>query len=127
MRRKQPSTWAYVRARFAVDPAYKARHAQLHEEHRKRLRDAAIDAYGAQCACCGERERRFLCIDHVYGGGNEDRRQNKTWIYVRLKREGYPPDYQLLCHNCNWAKSHGGCPHDNPAGLIKEARAMGVL
>ena len=29
-----------------------------------------------------------------------------------LKRNDYPPGFQVLCHNCNWAKhALGRCPH----------------
>jgi hypothetical protein len=29
-----------------------------------------------------------------------------------LKRRGFPPGHQVLCHNCNMAKQfYGQCPH----------------
>lgn len=84
----------------------------------QRLRRAAIDRYGPNCACCGETEYAFMCIDHVNGGGGEHRRSmgNRVDIYTWLKRAGYPEEgYQVLCHNCNFAKSvHGLCPHQKP-------------
>lgn len=82
---------------------------------RRKVRIAVFDAYGRVCKCCGETEEAFLCIDHVYGGGNEHRRglrgiQFATWLY----RQGFPEGFQTLCFNCNYAKSHnpGGCPHE---------------
>jgi hypothetical protein len=30
-----------------------------------------------------------------------------------VENNGMPDDFQVLCHNCNYAKSHGGCPHGN--------------
>ena len=33
--------------------------------------------------------------------------------YWSLVSRGFPAGYQVLCHNCNFAKSHGGCPHHN--------------
>ena len=33
-------------------------------------------------------------------------------IYRYLKIRGFPPGYQVLCHNCNQAKGfYGKCPH----------------
>ena len=72
------------------------------------------------CACCGESHVVFLALDHVNNDGNK---QRKEWFgknsrsgrgtYERLKAGGWPnkDHYQILCWNCNWAKSHGGCPH----------------
>lgn len=31
--------------------------------------------------------------------------QGQTYsLYYKLKREGFPPGYQVLCRNCNWIK-----------------------
>jgi len=82
-----------------------------------RVKAETIAAYGNRCACCGETEIAFLSIDHKFGGGNEHRRSLKRIggkaFYYWLKRQGYPQDdYQVLCHNCNQAKSaYGICPH----------------
>lgn len=76
------------------------------------IRDAAIDAYGGKCACCGETNRCFLSIDHVKNNGGVERRENKVWIGRKVKRLGFPPEYQLLCYNCNFGKGlYGTCPH----------------
>jgi hypothetical protein len=33
-------------------------------------------------------------------------------FFAWLKREGYPPGLQVLCHNCNCAKGKKAtCPH----------------
>jgi hypothetical protein len=82
------------------------------------LRLEVIAAYGGQCACCSESELVFLAIDHVGGGGNQHRRElaGKDLFYRWLKRNAWPAGFQVLCFNCNWAKSHGGCPHGNSAG-----------
>ena len=78
-----------------------------------KLRAQALAHYGNRCACCGETEPAFLCIDHINGGGTAQRRQRPgSRIEQVLLREGYPPGYQVLCWNCNAAKSYaGGCPH----------------
>lgn len=79
------------------------------------LRDEVLAAYGNACACCGERERSFLQIDHKNGKGRDDRMAglfSARW-YRWLKKNGFPADYQLLCANCNWGRHLNGgiCPH----------------
>ncbi len=83
-----------------------------------RLRLEVIAAYGGECVCCGESAHEFLSIDHIYNDGALERNSpggssRGHGLYRRLKREGFPRDrYQLLCYNCNYAKSrYGVCPH----------------
>lgn len=79
------------------------------------LRDAAIKAYGGYiCVCCNEIEPKFLGLDHINGGGNEQRRQaSGIHFYRLLKKQNYPPGLQVLCHNCNQGRqlNDGICPH----------------
>jgi len=82
---------------------------------KRRDRLEALAAYGAQCACCGETTEEFLGIDHINGGGTAHRRERgllgnnlNRW----LRQQGYPSEFQVLCHNCNLAKGfYGACPH----------------
>jgi len=97
--------------------AYQARWAK--EDHAKR-RLRVIEHYGHRCMCCGEGALAFLTMDHVNEGGNEHRRSmtksgkiaGSTVFYKWIEKNNYPPEFQVLCHNCNFAKSHGGCPHN---------------
>jgi len=90
--------------------------------HRQDLRREVIHAYGGVCACCGEKEIKFLTIDHINGGGRDHRKKFVGYDYVTsgapfysaLKRAGWPSTegLQVLCWNCNVAKFHYGmCPH----------------
>lgn len=69
-----------------------------------------------ECTCCGEKELKFLSIDHVNGGGNAHRKtiangKGGNLAYWLLRNE-LPEGYQTLCHNCNMAKGfYGACPH----------------
>lgn len=76
---------------------------------------SVFDAYGGRkCACCGEDHIEFLQLDHVNSNGADDRKQGLmgTALYRKLKRQGYPPGFQVLCANCNFAKGlYGQCPH----------------
>lgn len=82
------------------------------------------------CQCCGELEIKFLSIDHINGDGRKLRVKDKShknscrWI----KKHGYPEGFQVLCHNCNFAKGHfDSCPHQtsgdkqssHPSGLLQ--------
>lgn len=99
------------------NPAIAAVWAQQRRDYRAKARAECFLAYGNQCACCGERQREFLSIDHVNGGGTQARKQGfpaGARLYIKLRELGYPPDFRLLCHNCNQAMGfHGYCPHQS--------------
>lgn len=86
--------------------------------YNKRIKQETITHYGGICACCGESTIEFLAIDHIDGQGNIARRNNSKYAsggvpyYQKLKREGYPQGYRVLCHNCNQSfGAWGYCPH----------------
>lgn len=91
----------------------------IHKRWREKVRRQALVHYGGDppaCACCGEKVYEFLTIDHVDGNGAQERRRqgHRGGIqqYSWLRREGYPPGYQVLCWNCNCAVGlYGSCPH----------------
>jgi len=97
------------------------------KESNKKIKFEMIAAYGGKCVCCSEDRAPFLTIDHIDGRGGEhlkhtitktgkkSYRLSGTMLYRWLKDHGWPTDnYQLMCMNCNFAKSHnpGGCPHE---------------
>lgn len=107
-----------VNATFCVDHSRKRReYVRLSQA---RLRDEVYSVYGGECICCGEREPRFLTLDHIDGGGTRHR-QEVGWgskFYRWLKREGFPPIVQVLCFNCNNGRHLNGgvCPHQEHVG-----------
>ena len=72
---------------------------------------------GGKLACvkCGFLDIRALCLDHIDGGGNQERKEkdnnSSLTLYRRLKREGYPDGYQTLCYNCNIVKAFTNGEH----------------
>lgn len=90
-------------------------------EYRRRVRKEVIKAYGGKCVCCGESIFEFLAIDHVNGGGRKhvqsltpSKSSSNMILYRYIQKQGYPKDFQILCHNCNSAKGYyGKCPHNN--------------
>lgn len=78
------------------------------------IRAEIVEAYGSECACCGESEARFLTIDHINNDGAKHRREIGAAIYLWLKKNGFPKNgFQLLCCNCNFGRQFNGgiCPH----------------
>ncbi len=109
------------------------KYAQEHKEH---LRDYHIDYYrengehirsrlsstgqetkarvlthygGGKLACvlCGEIRLSALTIDHINGGGNQERTRTKLGghpFHRRLEKLGYPKGYRTLCLNCQFVE-----------------------
>lgn len=85
-------------------------------ERRNRLKVLSHYSQGAMaCGCCGENIVAFLTVDHIEGGGRRHRarigeggRMLARWLVVN----NFPPGYQVLCMNCNFAKRKGRCPHE---------------
>jgi hypothetical protein len=116
----------YARNRERVlerNKAYEAAHPEKLRElraawmrrRRRERRAEIIAAYGGRCQCCGESNERFLAIDHVNGGGSEHRKRLGTGrVLKEIVDRSFPPDFQLLCHNCNMGRAFndGVCPHE---------------
>ena len=97
------------------------------ENYRRRLKAQVMDAYGAVCACCGEDRMLLLTIDHVAGNGAAHRRSldgraKGSALYRKLRQDGYPVGYQVLCFNCNFAKgTREQCPCREITETVAEA------
>jgi len=80
-----------------------------HNMQRGELRVEVLRYYGngkLACVCCGFSDFRALSIDHVDGGGREERRKYRGLSYLRqLKKRGLPKGYQTLCMNCQFIKA----------------------
>lgn len=108
-----------VQARWNEDN--KQRISQWHKKHGLMVKTSvmAVYCYGdPKCECCGEKEVKFLCMDHIDGDGAEHRKKmgRRDWggrqLYYWLIKNGFPPGFQVLCFNCNSARSmYGECPH----------------
>ncbi len=125
-RRRQWDKERYVRVRDVQIKRAKAwnkrhpeRKKQNSDSHYRRLKHAAVMAYGGyRCNCCGETEHTFLSIDHVHNDGYKHkgphgRRYVGLSLFSWLKKNDYPDGFQVLCHNCNIGKhlNDGVCPH----------------
>lgn len=94
---------------------YKREYAR---EYSRKIRKEVLAHYGNKCVCCGETELAFLTFDHINNDGSQHRSKIKgANIPQWLKRNNFPKDVQILCHNCNSGKEYlGVCPHK---GIIK--------
>ena len=93
----------------------------LTQRHRARFKKETLSHYcegQIKCACCGEKDIRFLCIDHVHNNGKEERKTLGSGrpFYRHLKKQGFPQNgYQVFCYNCNMGKrTNPFCPHKLP-------------
>jgi len=114
-------------ARHRAAEWYRENREMVRSRERERyheLKDQVYAAYGGyKCACCGEAEPKFLSIDHVNNDGNLSRKRygygvgrqgGGMKLYYTIAERDFPPDYQVLCMNCNWgkARNNGVCPHE---------------
>ena len=107
-----------------------------HQERNRAAKRELISRYGPNCVCCGESNPVFLQIDHKFGNGALHRRKIKPndprssarvdarQLLGDLRKRGFPQqidlgdgvfdELQVLCANCNFAKSQlGFCPHNS--------------
>lgn len=89
----------------------------------ERLRAAVVDAHDLdtpECRWCGETDVDALVIDHIHGGGCEERRRvngNNGRLLSHYRRQYPDPDdlrdhlrdhLQILCANCHLRKLRRG-------------------
>jgi len=124
--RPEPGLRNCPQCRQVVMNAYYDKHRTkriaAHKIAHQRLKLATFQAYSDLapfCQCCQETAMEFLTIDHINGSDmrnaertNGTHRDSGNALYRRLKREGWPAGYRVLCLNCNFAIGHfSGCPH----------------
>lgn len=105
------------------------------QKRRLKAKMEALTHYGnGKCACvqCGENRLACLSLDHINGGGAEERRQNSAKIgtnfYGWLRHRNYPTGYQTLCMNCQYIKryTNGECggASQKPTSVSEQSNAL---
>jgi hypothetical protein len=97
----------------------KRRLRKLNKIYRVRRKEKIFKRYGwEKCACCGERDIRFLTIDHVRNDGGRCRKlgihRAGSNLFSWMKKNGWPRGrFRALCWNCNAGRYYNGgvCPH----------------
>jgi hypothetical protein len=104
--------------RHKLRPTMRARTLVIARNSKRKVTDEVFQAYGGyRCKCCGETERLFLSIDHINNNGAQHRRElgiySGTQFHYWLRRNKFPPGFQVLCANCQIGKykNKGICPH----------------
>lgn len=95
-------------------PYFKEHKRALYEDVRRSV-IAHYSAGANKCACCGEGTYEFLAIDHVHGGGvkHQKRVGGGSRLTGWIVKNGLPPGFRVLCHNCNVSRGvNGYCPHE---------------
>jgi hypothetical protein len=110
----------------------KPKQIEIGKKSRAKIKNEVFEAYGGwRCACCGETTRDFLSLDHIEGGGNQQRKLlkkvNTYNFYSWLREQKFPPGYQILCMNCNFAKRYTmTCPHQfNKSFVVTDSGFVG--
>jgi len=70
------------------------------------LKIKVLKHYGGKCEICKTKDLDILTIDHLNNNGAEHRKQYRKGmrIYQIIEKENYPPEFQILCFNCNIKK-----------------------
>ncbi len=75
---------------------------------RNKVKDQVYKAYGGYvCNRCGISDRRCLSIDHINNDGAAHRKAigvRGGTFYRWIRKNNYPPMFQILCMNCQWIK-----------------------
>jgi hypothetical protein len=122
-RNSRPYSPSYYQEHKDEHKAAQARYAAEHpgarsgwsRERNRALKTEVLSAYGgAKCVCCGETLFEGLTIDHIGGDGSAHRKEIGNTLYPWLKKNNYPPGFQVLCGTCNMAKrTSDHCPHED--------------
>jgi hypothetical protein len=111
-------------ARVAAAMRWRQKNSERHyaytRDHRQVVKARLIAGYGGECTCCGETEIAFLTLEHINGGGRAHRAiKDSLGIYREVIKAGFPPEYTVLCMNCNFARRYGKeCPHQTAEKLL---------
>lgn len=111
--------YAYKLARYGA-AYFRASSARC----RAKSRQDVLTAYGRVCKCCGEQEEQFLTVDHIDPTTKKIRKDPRGGhkLYGRLRRDGFPAGFQILCWNCNVSKGlYGMCPHVSNSVAVAKA------
>lgn len=98
---------------------YREKYRDKYNQRKKQIQRERVEfilqKYGGKCVCCGEKNWRFLTLDHMNNDGKEHRKRMTTSaIYTWAMKNDYPKNLQAMCFNCNCGRYMRGnniCPH----------------
>ena len=100
----------------------KSKEGKYRKELRIKLKREVLTHYCSgkkpHCVCCKYSELEALTMDHTLGRKSgkypvDEVENDGGKLRAILKKKNYPENYQVLCFNCNSAKSDNPkCPHE---------------
>lgn len=104
---------------------YSKNKEELNDKNRERVIRINKEIFlllGDHCVECGETEKQFLTVDHIYNDRKQERRYNSlVWKLDIIEGKSEVTKYQILCRNCNEAKQR-----KNPINLKKLFTMVGI-
>ena len=116
-----------------IQKKFISQNKDYNKQYRDETRVEVLSHYGNRCVCCNESEPKFLALDHMNNDGAAHRREissnghpvSSYQMYLWIKKNNYPDNFQILCHNCNMAKSfYGICPHMETEKAVKASEKL---
>jgi len=98
---------SYYNDTLKNDPEFMMRKREAERNYSDKLKSEIFAILGCNCVNCGFSDKRALQIDHINGGGNQERKNRgaaSQYRFILTKLEEGSKDYQILCANCNWIK-----------------------
>jgi predicted HNH restriction endonuclease len=84
----------------------RAKNREYNYSRRLRNRLEVLSALGGKCVRCGIDDWRVLQIDHINGGGSQERKQVTSIDRYYRDMLLSPEKYQALCANCHQIKRY---------------------
>jgi hypothetical protein len=113
----------YIRKSSPKTLAYHNNNKRANKDKEAKLRVMWHYCFGephCQCSWCPIKHIEFLQIDHIDGSGfmhvsgegkNPNRRLDGPHLIRWIIKNNFPPGFQVLCCNCNFAKGNKNkCP-----------------
>ncbi len=89
------------------NPEYtKEYNTKYQRERRQQFKVKVFEMLGRKCSRCGFDDWRALQIDHIAGGGHQQRKSQSSTAYMKDVLHHGTDKYQILCANCNQIKRH---------------------
>ena len=110
LKERERRDWQRVKAKQAECPELfekqKQQRKQRWKARNRRRRREALMLLGGRCQRCGIEDERVLQIDHLNGGGRQERGTyyNPTKLWKDVTEHGIEK-FQLLCANCHSIKT----------------------
>jgi ribosomal protein L36 len=106
IREKSKREWMKIKS----SPSLLEKHREKVRKQRWELKLEVLKHYSPElkCARCGFSDVRALSIDHVNGGGSNHIKEigGASKFYRWLKKNNYPPGFQVLCMNCQFIRRY---------------------